>query len=50
MSVPRISVVVPVRDGEAWIDACVESLLAMHDPPGGVAVIVVDNGSSDAGG
>jgi glycosyltransferase involved in cell wall biosynthesis len=48
MSAPRISVVVPVHNGAWSIDGCLESLLAMHDPPGGVEVIVVDNGSSDA--
>ncbi len=44
---PRISVVVPVRNDEEGIAACLESLLAMTHPPGLVEIIAVDNGSSD---
>lgn len=45
---PRTSVVVPARDAEGSIGACVRSLLAQRDElPGGLEVIVVDDGSRD---
>ncbi len=43
-----VSVVVPVRNGEATIAACVRSILAAEAPSGGVEIIVVDNGSTDS--
>ena len=45
-SLPSVSVVVPVRDGERTIAACLDALLA-QEYPGRVEVIVVDNGSTD---
>ncbi|MCA9315101.1 MAG: glycosyltransferase [Planctomycetes bacterium] len=42
---PRVSVLLPVRDGEAWLDACLDSLAAQtlddHE------VVVHDDGSRD---
>ncbi len=43
---PRLSVVVPARNEEAYIGAALESILAQDPPPD--EVIVVDNGSVDA--
>lgn len=42
---PRVSVVVPARNEEAYIDRCLEALLQQKPPPD--EVIVVDNGSKD---
>jgi glycosyltransferase involved in cell wall biosynthesis len=39
--------VVPVRNGEAIIGPCVESLLAQRYPADCYEIIVVDNGSTD---
>ena len=44
---PRISVVVSVRNVEAELVDCIESLLAMTYMPGLVEIIVVDNQSTD---
>ena len=43
---PRLSVVVPARNEEAYIGAALASILSQDPPPD--EVIVVDNGSSDA--
>lgn len=42
---PRVSVVMPVRDGERWLDEAVGSILAqtMHE----LELVVVDDGSTD---
>jgi glycosyltransferase involved in cell wall biosynthesis len=45
--VPFVSVVVPVRNGEADIADCVASLLRCAYPEARREIIVVDNGSSD---
>jgi glycosyltransferase involved in cell wall biosynthesis len=45
---PTVTVVVPVRDGEATIRTCVEALLAQDWPREVLEVIVVDNRSTDA--
>lgn len=45
-SAPEVSVVVPVRNEERTIDACLRSVLAQDFPD--LEVLVVDNGSSDA--
>jgi len=42
---PKVSVVVPARNEEAYIGSCLEALLAQDPPPD--EVIVVDNGSKD---
>jgi glycosyltransferase involved in cell wall biosynthesis len=44
---PFVSVVVPVRNGERTLPACLASLLAVDFPPSRREIIVVDNGSSD---
>ncbi len=44
---PYVSVIVPVRDGEATIAACLDSILATDYPPEDREILVVDNGSSD---
>ncbi len=43
----RISVVIPVRDGERYLGAAIESVLGGTRPPD--EVVVVDDGSRDAG-
>jgi glycosyltransferase involved in cell wall biosynthesis len=45
---PTVSVVVPVRDGEATIRTCLEALLAQDWPREALELIVVDNRSTDA--
>jgi chlorobactene glucosyltransferase len=45
---PRITVVVPARDEEANIGACVQSLLAQDYPDGRLQVVVVDDHSADS--
>jgi glycosyltransferase involved in cell wall biosynthesis len=47
MSYPSFTVVVPVRNGEATIRACIESLVAQQYPADRFDIIVVDNGSTD---
>lgn len=44
---PSVSVIVPVRDGEATIAACLDAILSTDYPEDRREVIVVDNGSSD---
>lgn len=44
---PLVSVIVPVRDGEATIDACLDSILATDFPEDRREILVVDNGSTD---
>ena len=44
---PHVSVVVPVRDGERTIAACLDALLAQEYPAGAREIIAVDNGSTD---
>lgn len=44
---PFVSVVVPVRDGESTIAACLDSILATDYPAARREILVVDNGSSD---
>jgi cellulose synthase/poly-beta-1,6-N-acetylglucosamine synthase-like glycosyltransferase len=46
-SQPFVSVVVPVRDGESTIAACLDSILATDYPAARREILVVDNGSSD---
>lgn len=47
-ALPFISVVVPVRNGEAMIGDCISSILACEYPPDRREVLVVDNASTDA--
>ena len=44
---PKVSVVVPVYNGEATIEDCVNSLLQMDFPASELEIIVVDNASVD---
>jgi cellulose synthase/poly-beta-1,6-N-acetylglucosamine synthase-like glycosyltransferase len=44
---PFASVIVPVRNGEATIAACLDSILATGYPPERREILVVDNGSTD---
>jgi cellulose synthase/poly-beta-1,6-N-acetylglucosamine synthase-like glycosyltransferase len=44
---PYVSVIVPVRDGESTIAACLDSILATDYPADRREILVVDNGSSD---
>jgi glycosyltransferase involved in cell wall biosynthesis len=44
---PFISVVVPVRNGERSLDACLGSLVAQDYPSDRHEILVVDNGSTD---
>jgi cellulose synthase/poly-beta-1,6-N-acetylglucosamine synthase-like glycosyltransferase len=45
---PRVSVIVPVKNGAHEIGACVERLGAQSYPAHALELIVVDNGSTDA--
>lgn len=49
MPTPRVSVVVPFRDRQRHLRACVEALVAQEDIGGAVEIILVDNGSADQG-
>ena len=44
---PYISVIVPVRDGEPTITACLDSILTTDYPADRREILVVDNGSTD---
>jgi cellulose synthase/poly-beta-1,6-N-acetylglucosamine synthase-like glycosyltransferase len=44
---PFVSVIVPVRDGESTIAACLDSILATDYPEDRREILVIDNGSSD---
>jgi glycosyltransferase involved in cell wall biosynthesis len=43
---PNVSVVVPVRDGASWLQACLDGIAAQREAPTW-ELIVVDNGSRD---
>src|SRR5262245_61536984 len=43
----KVSVIVPVFNGEKTLAACVESLLALKYPANDLELIVVDNASTD---
>ncbi len=45
-----ITVVVPAFDAEATLGACLDALAAQTPPAGGLEIIVVDDGSTDATG
>jgi poly-beta-1,6-N-acetyl-D-glucosamine synthase len=44
---PSVSVIMPVRNGEAWIEAKLSTLAALDYPKGSLEVIVVSDGSTD---
>lgn len=46
----RVSVILPVRNGERWIGAKLESILALNYPPNLMEILVVSDGSTDATG
>lgn len=46
-SLPRVSIIVPVRNGAATIASCLESLLAQDYPADRFEIVVVENDSSD---
>ena len=48
MSVPEITVVVPVYNVQAYLPKCIDSLLAQTF--GEIEIILVDDGSTDASG
>ncbi len=45
---PRVSIVIPVWNGAATIDACLDAIEAQTYPRELIQLIVVDNGSTDA--
>ena len=47
MAFPKISIIVPVYNGEKCIGECIESLLALDYPKQCMEIIVVDNNSTD---
>ena len=44
----RVSVILPVHNGERWIGAKLQSILALNYPPELVEILVVSDGSTDA--
>jgi poly-beta-1,6-N-acetyl-D-glucosamine synthase len=46
----HVSVILPVRNGERWIGAKLESILALNYPPELMEILVVSDGSTDATG
>jgi glycosyltransferase involved in cell wall biosynthesis len=44
---PTVSVVIPCRNEQAHIEACVRSMLEQHPPVGGFEILVVDGRSTD---
>ncbi len=48
MSLPRVSVIVPVYNAQATLEACLRSIVSQDYPADALQVLVVDNGSSDA--
>lgn len=47
LNVPRVSVIVPVYNGEATIEACVESILTQSFPVADIELLLIDNASTD---
>ncbi len=48
MSIPRVSIVMPCRNEEAYIESAVRSVLAQEAVEGGIEVLVADGRSTDA--
>lgn len=48
MSVPFVSVIIPMRNEEAWIDRCLGSVLAQDYPADRMEVLVADGLSTDS--
>jgi glycosyltransferase involved in cell wall biosynthesis len=46
-ALPRVSIVVPMRNEMAWIDRCLGAILAQDYPPDRMELIVVDGMSDD---
>jgi poly-beta-1,6-N-acetyl-D-glucosamine synthase len=47
--VPRtVSILLPVRNGAAWIEAKLRTLAALDYPPGLIEILVISDGSGDA--
>ena len=44
---PRVSVVVPVYNGERTIEACVDSILKLSFPQDDIELLLIDNASTD---
>ncbi len=44
---PAVSVLVPCRNEGAYIEACLRTILAQEEPPGGFEVIIADGMSQD---
>ncbi len=44
---PRVSIIVPVYNGEITIEDCIESILALSFPRDDVELLLIDNASSD---
>jgi cellulose synthase/poly-beta-1,6-N-acetylglucosamine synthase-like glycosyltransferase len=44
----RVSIIVPVRNGAAWIESKLQSLLQSYYPEGLLDILIVSDGSSDA--
>jgi cellulose synthase/poly-beta-1,6-N-acetylglucosamine synthase-like glycosyltransferase len=44
---PRVSVIVPVRNGARWIEAKIRSLLESDYPPERLDILIVSDGSND---
>jgi glycosyltransferase involved in cell wall biosynthesis len=47
-SAPRVSIVIPVLNAERDLPACLESIRAQEEPPGGYEIVVSDGGSTDS--
>lgn len=48
MTLPQVTVIVPVRDEAGRLGACLDAIAAQDFPPALVEVLVVDGGSTDA--
>ncbi len=44
---PLVSVIIPCRNEARYIEACISSILAQEEPPGGIEIIVADGMSDD---